>query len=117
MKTIADLTDEFSLMKIAGAPTYLEGATCAEHHCVELLDSDDENVTARVVAMDTYDTTLSLDDGRLAWTCTCGQATAEQPCPHVVAVGVTVWRESPARPDHPDDLNHGRGIGLPGDEE
>jgi uncharacterized Zn finger protein len=116
MAAVADLADERSLMQIAGAPTYLKGATCAEHRCVELVERGEQNVAANVRDTETYETTLSVVEDTLTWTCTCGMATPEQPCPHVVAVGVTVWRESPPREDQPDDVSKGRGSGLPADE-
>jgi uncharacterized Zn finger protein len=116
MKAVADLVDERSLRSLAGAPTYLEGATCAEHHCARITESTDMRVVARVDDMETYDTTLTAEGDRLRWSCTCGQVTAQRPCKHVVAVGVTIWRQSPPRKDQPDDVSKGRGLGLSPDQ-
>jgi uncharacterized Zn finger protein len=117
MPTIADLADELTLLELAGGPTYLEGATCAEHHCVTLLESGPELVRAEAQDTVTYLTTLTLADGKLAWECTCGHATATAPFHHFVAVGVTLWRESPPRADHPEDAERGRGVGLPKEQD
>jgi uncharacterized Zn finger protein len=78
-----------------------------------MVQSTPSAVTAEVQDTETYQTTLELAGNKLTWSCTCGQATIVKPCSHVVAVGVTVWREAPPRDGHPEDLERGRGTGLP----
>jgi uncharacterized Zn finger protein len=98
MASITDLLTEHTLLRLASPRAFLDGAATAEHGSVELGDSDDEHLRARVEDTEIYETELSVRDGELAWSCTCGE-TQDGLCRHLVATALATW------PDEvPEDL-------------
>jgi uncharacterized Zn finger protein len=90
MATIADWLDEQPLLGLAPIDVYVRGAEEAEHGKVHILEFDDLRLRARVEHADIHDTEFVLRDGRLEWTCSCGEAVAH-PCHHLLASAFATW--------------------------
>jgi uncharacterized Zn finger protein len=90
MPPITDLLTEHTLLRLASPRAFLDGASTAEHGSVEIYEITDERLRARVEDIEVVETELSLRDGELAWSCSCGKA-GETMCSHLVATALTTW--------------------------
>jgi uncharacterized Zn finger protein len=90
MPPIADFLTERTLLRLASPRAFLDGASTAEHGSVEIGEADERHLRARVEDTQIYETELSVCDGELAWSCTCGEA-VETLCRHLVATALATW--------------------------
>ena len=94
MRPIDEYLDEKTLMDLAAAKDFLDGASAAEHGSVRILEHDDQHIKAEVDDTDVYVAELHLNADELAWSCSCGAAGAGL-CRHVVAAALTTWPNEP----------------------
>ncbi len=90
MPPITDLLTEHALLQLASPRAFLDGASTAEHGSVELYESGEQRLRARVEDTEIYETELLVTNGELAWSCTCGEA-GEALCRHLVATALATW--------------------------
>lgn len=90
MPPITDLLTEKTLLRLASPRAFLDGASTAEHGSVELYESDEQHLRARVEDTQILETELLVTDGELGWSCTCGEA-GETLCRHLVATALATW--------------------------
>jgi uncharacterized Zn finger protein len=95
MRPIDEYLDEKTLMDLAAAKDFLDGASAAEHGSVRILEHDDQHLKAEVDDTDVYVAELHLHADELAWSCSCGQAD-ERLCRHLVAAALSTWPDEPA---------------------
>ena len=74
MRPIDEYLDEKTMMDLAAAKDFLDGASAAEHGSVRILEHDDQHLKAEVDDTDVYVAELHLNADQLAWSCSCGQA-------------------------------------------
>ena len=94
MRPIDEYLDEKTLMDLAAAKDFLDGASAAEHGSVRILEHDELHLKAEVDDTDVYAAELHLNAGQLAWSCSCGEASARL-CRHCVAAALTTWPDEP----------------------
>jgi uncharacterized Zn finger protein len=94
MPSITDFLDEKTLMDLSPPNAFIDGAAAAEHGSVRFLERDELHLRAEVEDMQIYEAELRLEDGKLAWSCQCGEA-AEHLCRHLVATALTTWPDEP----------------------
>lgn len=90
MRPIDDFLDEKTLMDLAPPNNFIDGAAAAEHGSVRILEYDKRHLRAQVEDMQIYETELHVDHDKLAWACTCGEATGHL-CRHLVAAALATW--------------------------
>ncbi len=90
MPPITDLLTEHALLRLASPRAFLDGASTAEHGSVEFDEADDKHLRARVEDTEVFETELSVRDGELAWSCSCGEA-GDTLCRHLVATALSTW--------------------------
>ena len=95
MRPIDEYLDEKTLMDLAAAKDFLDGASAAEHGSVRILEHDDQHLKVEVDDTDVYVAELHLHADELAWSCSCGQAD-ERLCRHLVAAALSTWPDEPA---------------------
>jgi uncharacterized Zn finger protein len=98
MTSIDDFLDEKTLMDLAPPNVFIDGAAAAEHGSVRLLQHDNVQLRGQIEDTKIFEAELRMKDGKLAWSCTCGEA-AEHLCRHLVATALATWPEEP-----PDDV-------------
>jgi uncharacterized Zn finger protein len=94
MRPIDEYLDEKTIMDLAAAKEFLDGASAAEHGSVRILEHDDQHLKAEVDDTQVYVAELHLQGGELAWSCSCGEAGAHL-CRHCVAAALTTWPDEP----------------------
>ena len=108
MTTLVGLIETVDLLDVAGDRSYARGVSYAEDGRVSLGDVSAQHVEARVRGEESYRVELSVDRGRLGWSCSCPIGVSGECCKHVVAVAVVLAGdvESGAAPASraPDDL-------------
>jgi uncharacterized Zn finger protein len=87
---IDEFLDEKTLMNLAPAHAFIDGAAAAEHGSVRIVHHDEARLRGEVEDTELYEAELRVEEGRLAWSCTCGEA-GEQLCRHLVATALTTW--------------------------
>jgi uncharacterized Zn finger protein len=90
MATIDDWFDERTLLDLVPPPVFLQGASAVENGAVRILERDEEHLRSTVEDREIYEAEFHLEDGRLAWSCTCGEAD-EHPCEHLLATALATW--------------------------
>ena len=100
MPSVADLVDPDRLTDLATPATLRLGRELAAADAVEFLDFGPLLVRAKVggsrTASQRRTTELRLDDGVLAWSCSCSRKAMF--CKHCVAVAFATWEQAPKRP-------------------
>jgi uncharacterized Zn finger protein len=98
MPRIDDWFDEKTLLDIAPPDVFVRGASAAEHGSVEILEHDERHLRARVADTVMFEAAFWLSDGRLKWSCTCGEAEVH-PCEHLLATAFATWPGEAPQPN------------------
>jgi uncharacterized Zn finger protein len=96
MPSIADLTDEDSLLRLSSSSNFRLGREIAESGGVELVEFGPVKVVAEVTPPGGVKRIVTLiSSGRdLRWKCTC-TSRVEVFCKHCVAAGIVTWQNAP----------------------
>ena len=93
MTTLVGLIETVDLLELAGERSYVRGVNYAEDGRVALGDVSAQHVEARVRGEVSYRVELSVDRGRLVWSCSCPIGLSGECCKHAVAVALIVSGE------------------------
>jgi uncharacterized Zn finger protein len=96
MPSVADLTNEDSLLRLSSTSNFRLGLEIAETGGVELVEYGPFRVVAEVTPPGGVKRTVTLTstpDG-LKWKCTC-TSREDLFCKHSVAAGIATWNNSP----------------------
>ncbi len=94
MDRLDDWLAERALLDLAPPKVFVDGAAAAEHGAVEILERDDARLLSHVADNEVYEARFWLRDGRLEWSCSCGEAEVH-PCAHLVASAIASWPGEP----------------------
>jgi uncharacterized Zn finger protein len=98
MPSVADLTDEDSLLRLSSSSNFRLGQEIAESGGVEIVEFGPVKVVAEVTPPGGVKRTVILVSSgqRLRWKCTC-TSREDVFCKHCVAAGIVTWRNAPER--------------------
>ncbi|MEW6144427.1 MAG: hypothetical protein AB1598_05355 [Thermodesulfobacteriota bacterium] len=98
MPSVADLTDEDSLLKLSSSSNFRLGQEIAESGGVELVEFGPVKVVAEVTPPGGVKrtVTLFLSGQRLGWKCTC-MSRVDVFCKHCIAAGIVTRQNAPER--------------------
>lgn len=98
MPSVADLTDEESLLDLSSSSNFRLGREIAEGGGVELIEFGPVKVVAEVTPPGGVKRTVTLTSAgrKLKWKCTC-TSRVDLFCKHCVAAGIVIWNNAPQR--------------------
>lgn len=98
MPSVADLTDEESLLNLSSSSNFRLGLEIAESGGVDLVEFRPLKVVAEVTPPGGVKRTVTLiSSGQgLRWKCTC-TSRVHLFCKHCVAAGIVTWNKAPKR--------------------
>lgn len=95
MALVNDWFTEKALLGLASPAIFVRGAEAAEHGSVRILEQSDLLLRAQVDDTEVYETEFRVENGRLIWSCTCGEA-GEQLCRHLAGAALATWPDEVA---------------------
>jgi len=102
--TLRELLDAAALARLAGPRSFERGEEYAEWGAVGRLRVGAESVAATVQGTDAYEVRIAVDDGSLAFACSCPVGAGGAFCKHCVAVALCwLGEDAPSGPT-PDDV-------------
>ena len=98
MPSVADLTDQDSILRLSSRSNFRLGQEIADAGGVEFIEFGPVKVVAEVTPPGGVKrlVTLTSSGWSLAWTCTC-TSRVEVFCKHCVAAGIATWYKAPKR--------------------
>jgi uncharacterized Zn finger protein len=90
MASVNDWFSEKALLDLTSPATFVRGAEAAEHGSVRILEQSDRLLRAQVDDTEVYETEFRVENERLIWSCTCGEA-GEQLCRHLAGAALATW--------------------------
>jgi uncharacterized Zn finger protein len=98
MPSVADLTDEESLLSLSSSSNFRLGREIAESGGVEIVEFGPLKLVTEVTPPGGVKRTVTLiSSGQgLRWKCTC-TSRADLFCKHCVAAGIVTWNKAPRR--------------------
>ena len=98
MPSVADLTDEESLLSLSSSSNFRLGREIAESGGVEIVEFGPLKLVAEVTPPGGVKRTVTLISSSqgLRWKCTC-TSRVDLFCKHCVAAGIVTWWNAPER--------------------
>ena len=98
MPSVADMTDQDSILRLSSRSNFRLGREIADAGGVELVEFGPLKVVAEVTPPGGVKRKVTLESasGALKWKCSC-TSRAEVFCKHCVAAGIVTWNIAPTR--------------------